>query len=1148
MKTRKHLRPRLEPLETRELLTLALQGVQPGSLVAGVVPLSVQRDTLPPQTVGVLYTMNESPITGPISVAPYALDWATAYTQDGERRLQAFALDVAGNVLDQSDPVTVQVRNREGPPIASYQLTSTVPALITNGRLEFTAHLSVTGHHDAYANFFQTILDGTLLRQEDMSTLVGRERDVQYSFDISRLSNGEHTLAGMIHTIDRDYAFRTIQEYWSINFVVDNGHTASALITYRDLHLGLDGAQALEPRVLYTDGLEGPIGADAAYETANPAIATVSADGVVHALSEGTTTITVRSAGLVQTVIVTVRATPGFAHFSKTGDILDHYVPGESIFVTSMFNLDGDHLEQVPGLVEQARAAGINTITTGFYLNPVDAQQTEFETWKANWRWRLDHTLAQAERADMGLLLTGDDLARYPYMLSNTVVTNPWAEQAVHWAVDYLQSRRGVIGIEMVDEVSAIWGPDPTPADGRWEHLGIPDDAFLRLMEILRGGEHPANIAWPVFAGSSIDAMAAWVGDPAFSDYASIFWYQPNFEQLPDRYAFTQLESDIDGRVVPVLTLLSPDQPRLMIASVTGPSYHSPVGGTEFNPFTDKRRSVGASPEQVALEAIYAATVGMAGVREYGFDWYLWKLERSRGGGQTGAGPFTIGTDRWQAMSSAFNLIEANEALLLQPQINAIGLGPHIVTGARQGPDGRLFMAASFADRAQQVRVDFAPYRYEGGPDVLRYRILGATVVSEYVPNGDSDTLTLAPGEAVWYVFRPASSDGRDALPPAIRIAGPLANATVGGGVLVTAQALDDRQVDRVEFTVDGRVVATDTTAPYQFTWDTTQVPYLDTWRSLTAIAYDTAGNRAEARLAVRVVEPPVIVEPLGPGDDSGASATDGLTNRDRDLRFQAQNVAPHARVDLLRTNLATGENRVVLHIADAGPGGGLVLTDPGPVPEGAYAYTVRHADATGARVRLYDVPGSVVIDTQAPVSVLAPEIDAQDILGRAYGSPITNRTPRVIGSTEPFANLELVRFSDIHGTRELAHLADAVSGPDGAYVLAVRASLPVGNVYLRVRATDAAGNTGWLGPVMRVLVRAYSRVPVSPAVLPAVAAGPPSPSTTSRTTRPAVAGPPRPSGPTPPLASRPALVGPGTNPSPTPTNRPSLLPWKAVR
>ena len=67
----------------------------------------------------------------------------------------------------------------------------------------------------------------------------------------------------------------------------------------------------------------------------------------------------------------------------------------------------------------------------------------------------------------------------------------------------------------------------------------------------------------------------------------------------------------------------------------------------------------------------------------------------------------------------------------------------------------------------------------------------------------------------------------------------------------VAANAGDNVGVAKVEFTVNGALAATDTSAPYTFSWNTRK---LSSSYTLGAVAVDAAGNRsAPASITVTV-------------------------------------------------------------------------------------------------------------------------------------------------------------------------------------------------------------------------------------------------------------------------------------------------------
>jgi subtilisin family serine protease len=91
-----------------------------------------------------------------------------------------------------------------------------------------------------------------------------------------------------------------------------------------------------------------------------------------------------------------------------------------------------------------------------------------------------------------------------------------------------------------------------------------------------------------------------------------------------------------------------------------------------------------------------------------------------------------------------------------------------------------------------------------------------------------------------------------DTTAPLASIAAPLANSSVSGLVGVSVNASDNVGVARVDLTVNGTVVATDTAAPYSFSWDSTGVA--NGMANLVAVAYDAAGNAGQsAAVAVNV-------------------------------------------------------------------------------------------------------------------------------------------------------------------------------------------------------------------------------------------------------------------------------------------------------
>jgi thermitase len=86
-----------------------------------------------------------------------------------------------------------------------------------------------------------------------------------------------------------------------------------------------------------------------------------------------------------------------------------------------------------------------------------------------------------------------------------------------------------------------------------------------------------------------------------------------------------------------------------------------------------------------------------------------------------------------------------------------------------------------------------------------------------------------------------SSGTTKDTQAPTAQIMSPTGGASVSGLATVDIAASDNVGVSKVEFRVNGSLVATDSTAPYGFSWDTTRVA--NGTVSLDAMAYDAAGN-----------------------------------------------------------------------------------------------------------------------------------------------------------------------------------------------------------------------------------------------------------------------------------------------------------------
>lgn len=93
-----------------------------------------------------------------------------------------------------------------------------------------------------------------------------------------------------------------------------------------------------------------------------------------------------------------------------------------------------------------------------------------------------------------------------------------------------------------------------------------------------------------------------------------------------------------------------------------------------------------------------------------------------------------------------------------------------------------------------------------------------------------------------------------DVTAPVVALGAPLDGATVSGVVGLAATASDDTGVAKVEFLVDGTLLASDAAAPYAATWDASTASAGS--HTIVATAYDAAGNSSASSVSVTVPAP----------------------------------------------------------------------------------------------------------------------------------------------------------------------------------------------------------------------------------------------------------------------------------------------------
>ncbi|MFL6164067.1 MAG: Ig-like domain-containing protein [Jatrophihabitantaceae bacterium] len=167
-----------------------------------------------------------------------------------------------------------------------------------------------------------------------------------------------------------------------------------------------------------------------------------------------------------------------------------------------------------------------------------------------------------------------------------------------------------------------------------------------------------------------------------------------------------------------------------------------------------------------------------------------------------------------------------------------------------------------------------------------------------------------------------------DTTNPTTAITSPSDGDSVYGPITVSADAADNVGVTSVSLLVDGSTVGTDTSAPYTFSWNATDVGN----HTLRTVASDAAGNTGSSSL-VNVTVPADTTPPSAPGPLSSSNVT-----------ANSVTLSWAAATD----DRAIGGYQIVRDGSVVGSTGDTNYTDTGLSSSTSYSYTVHAVDATG--------------------------------------------------------------------------------------------------------------------------------------------------------------------------------------------------------
>jgi hypothetical protein len=830
------------------------------AVISGNMNLAASVSNLP-GVAGVEYFFDNRPLpnlatSNPVGLlsSPYAYTWNSNNEWDGYGYLTAEALDSSGNVLSTSAPVSIQIAN------GSYTLQQTAPLAgqAVSGIINWTM---ASGSNTPAGNSPQCFVDGITV--PNYST-----------YDTTQLQNGVHDFHCLLMTPGGG----TVLAMSSVPVTVDNGRVPMQLhANFNMLYLVPGQSQNLSANQMYTDGSQSPV--SATYSVDNSSVATVNSNGLVTAVGLGTATITVTSGGEQTTVQVVVNASHILPQFTKSGQMVTSYQPGSSLFVKSIFQgpTAGDFQED-PKLAGEVSAAGVNTLETGAYYNPVDgggysaannyaAEANTLSSFEGFTDYENTGELSYASADNFNILLTGDELGRNVNEMLDSVF-DPYSTPKIQYTMQFWKNSGKALGISMIDEVDSAWGCNPfdsTP--GYWNQWSpmFTSSPLSTLTSIIDAVPHP-NISWPTIGIGSPVCLGNWQGNPNFADFTNLYWDGGGWFYKDGESLYENKVNVFNQKFWTSLPYMQTNKPMLTEVQFTGPDFTKNVVGTGFVPGVDTLYRSGQTPQGMDVDIFAAIARGAAGVRlfSWGNPSYLTNtLAAGSGNNFFGISPY-YGVAEWDAMSAAFNLEKVLEPYVLSPMTNALDLGPYVETGAHTGPYGTMFIAINDLDGTQTIYPNLGAYAT--GSSVTRYLLNTSQVTSQNLGAVTSDQVTLQPGEVAVYLF-PAAGNVAPAVPAiqspnpssygttpiTVSLTTPVEHATVSGTISIVASVADTAGTPSVQFMVDGSAIGSPVaTSPYQISWNTNSVA--SGTHYITAFVKDNAGNQTVSNAALGAI------------------------------------------------------------------------------------------------------------------------------------------------------------------------------------------------------------------------------------------------------------------------------------------------------
>ncbi|HSQ82921.1 MAG TPA: S8 family serine peptidase [Casimicrobiaceae bacterium] len=334
-------------------------------------------------------------------------------------------------------------------------------------------------------------------------------------------------------------------------------------------------------------------------------------------------------------------------------------------------------------------------------------------------------------------------------------------------------------------------------------------------------------------------------------------------------------------------------------------------------------------------------------------------------------------------------------------------------------------------------RPDFTPSQVDATLESTA-KDLGAPGYDVYYGYGNVNAAA-----ALQYAASVPLAPAPDTMAPTVAVTSPAGGTTVAGTVSVSANASDNVGVTHVDLRVNGVVVASDTTSPYAFSWNSAGVA--NGTVTLTAAAYDAAGNSAvSSPVAVNVSNTVTPPPDTTPPTVSIASPTGGTVSGNVPVSVNASDNVSVTRVDLL-------VNGAVVATSNVGPW--QFTWNSATVSNGSATLTAKAYDAAGNVATSSTVSVNVSNGVSTSVSDTTPPVVA--ITSPSNGSTVPSKVVSInTSATDNSGAAGITQRLYIDGV-----LVTTVQGGALGYNWNARKAAS-GTHAIKAIATDAAGNS----------------------------------------------------------------------------------------